>query len=129
MHGLEQPPDDPSVADDCKLYRRIPPSQVVQDDNLGRKRPSSANFRNSSDGSPMSIGLGDTLAEGDRQPSDLLRNYPDHRLASFTAGFVRSLEQRLIRSPIEDEPAHGGVIGNKTDRVRKKMSEEACWEI
>ena len=95
MPEPEQPSDDPSVADDCRLYRRILPDQVARDD---------------------------------RQPSQLLENHPGYRLVSFTAEFLRSLQQGLIRSPTPDEPAHGGVTGSKPYSVRKKMSQEACWE-
>ena len=128
MPGSEQSSDDPSVANDCRLYRRIPPTQVVRDSNSGLERPSSASFTNGRDGSYMSVVLGDTLARDGRQSSQLLENYPGYRLVSFTAEFLRSLQQGLIRAPTPDEPAHGGVTGPKPYSVRKKMSQKACWE-
>lgn len=70
----------------------------------------------------MSIALGDTLTRDGRQPSELLKNHPGYRLVSFTAEFLRSLRQGLIRSPKSDEPAHGEVTGQKSDSIRKKMS-------
>jgi hypothetical protein len=55
------PDDDGSVPDSAGLLRRIHPSQVVQDHNTGRARPSSAAFKDphmSVDIEPILVSLG-----------------------------------------------------------------------
>lgn len=47
--------DDPAILNDAQLWRRIPPWHLVNDQNLGTVRPSSAAFDNDPDGRPMSI--------------------------------------------------------------------------
>lgn len=53
--------DDPTIADDAALWRRIHPTWAVADENRGRLRVSSAAFEDSPDGSPTSILIADVV--------------------------------------------------------------------
>jgi hypothetical protein len=120
--------DDPSVADETHLYHRIPPSrdQIVPDENRGCLRLSSGAFVGKTE---MSVVLDDTLRADGRDPSDALANYPGQYLVRFTAAFVRSRNQVVVRSPRADEPAHGDVIGKKTRGVARALAETSCWIV
>ena len=78
----------------------------------------------------MSVVLGDAL-EGGREPSDALARYPDEYLVTLKARFVRSHDQIVARDPVEDEPAHGLVVGDKMHPAsrRKRFANAAEWEV
>lgn len=119
--------DDPTIAPDDPLWRRIPPTWVVFDENLGRKRPTSAAFDNARNGSAMSVVLGRTVQESGRTPESALASHRDFLLASITAGLARQLGQIVARDPLPDEPAHAVVAGPKTGRVRTTFARQAIW--
>lgn len=122
-------PDDISISDETRLYRRIHPKHFVRDSNTNQVRPSSAAFSNSTDGSPMSVALGDTLHELGRTPESVVEAYPNFALACLPARFPRTLNQTICRCPVAEEPAHGGVGGNKTPSVKRKLREAAAWHV
>jgi hypothetical protein len=117
--------DDGSVADSTKLFRRITQQWLVRDDNLDCVRVSSAAF--SSEG--LSVVLEDTLLEGGRQPSDVLSDHPDEYLVSITAELVREHDQAVVRTPTDEEPAHGEVVGKKTKGRRRAFAAESLWVV
>ncbi len=121
--------DDPSIEDDSELWRRIKPEQVVRDDNRGILRPSSAAFSDSSDGSPMSVQLASIVAENGGDARWALASYPDMYLAALTAGQVRARKLGVIRQPLPEDPAHGGVTGEKTSGIKKYLAKTARWVI
>ena len=121
--------DDKSIFDDADLWRRIPPWHIVDDNNRGCKRISKAAFEDHPDGSPMSVVLGQEVLAAGRNPESVVAGHDDFCLASVTAGFARSLKQGIMRNPLDEEPAHAEVFGNKTDGVRKKFSRAADWVI
>lgn len=121
--------DDKSIRDECELLRRVqvrPDISIVLDENLGRWRPSSAAFRDHRNGSPMSVVLRDDLENENRSLEEILHGHEGFALASITAGFARQCNQKIVRDPLPDEPAHAHVIGNKK-KVSRKMAKEAVW--
>jgi hypothetical protein len=78
--------DDPSIPDDAELLRRIPQIHLVADDSLGCLRVSSAAFRDSPNGSPLSVFLHDVLRQEGRGSGAGLVGHPDFSLVSITAG-------------------------------------------
>lgn len=123
--------DDSTIRDECELLRRIPVKpklNVIWDDNQSRWRPSSASFRDHSNGTPMSIVLKDELDKTGRDPAEVLIGHANFALASITAGFARNHQQRVAREPRPKEPAHGIVIGEKK-KSGKKMAKAATWVI
>jgi hypothetical protein len=121
--------DDPTIANDANLWRRVPPAWIVRDENRGGYRPSSQAFHDSQDGSPMSVLISETMAADGRGPQDAIADHPGFFLASFTAGEARSLAQGVSRTPTATEPAHGSVFGEKTRKICRALSRLARWVI
>ena len=126
---MTETPDDPGIPNESALWRRIPPQWVIPDENLGRSRPSSAAFQNSSTDGHMSVSLADIVKQTERNEMDVLAMFPDFSLAGFSAEFARSCKQGVIRDPLPDEPAHAGVTGKKTGSIRKRFAREAEWVV
>lgn len=121
--------DDRSIADDARLWRRIPPWHFVHDENLGKIRVSSAAFCNHPNGSPMSIVIAELVVQSGRGPRDVLRDYDGFALAAITAGLARSKQQGVAKEPLPEEPAHGVVFGNKPRSVSKTLALGSEWVI
>jgi hypothetical protein len=115
--------DDPSIRDQDDLWRRIQPEWIIFDEALGRNRPSSAAFQDSSDGTAMSVDLA-KLRSG---TAEALASYPGHGLASFTAGFARrDCRQGVDHTPEEGGyDAHASVWGDKPKSVRNRFAKAA----
>jgi hypothetical protein len=122
------PEDDLTIEPETSLYHRVPDNEdhIVDDQNRGCRRLSSAAFIGKYE---MSVVLGDRLAELDREPADALGDYPGQFLARFSAVMVRELDQIVVRSPLDIEPAHGDVIGKKTRSVARALARQACWIV
>ena len=117
--------DDPSIADDERLFRRIPRTWVVWDEE-GNASISSAAFKDEE----LSVNLEFVMARDGRCPADAIRAYPGYGLAAFTAGHARSLNQRVAADPIPEEPAHGVVYGQKKrGGIGGKLRDGASWVI
>ena len=114
------------VADATELYRRIHPTHLVDDDEGGCVRLSSAAFKDPR----MSVHLQDALGALGREPASVLEAFPQHCLAALTAGLVRQYEQEVIRSPTEEDPSHGEVVGEKRRQRRyRRLKEGAVWVV
>ncbi|MFW6169793.1 MAG: hypothetical protein ACODAD_04825 [Planctomycetota bacterium] len=121
--------DDPTIADDSPLWRRIAPQQVIYDENLGRHRPTSDAFQNHRNGSPMSVVLGQDVLDAGRNPESVLEGHEEFSLAAITAGLAREKEQGIQRAPLPEEPAHAEVFGKKTKSVQKAFSKASQWVV
>ncbi|MBA3808982.1 MAG: hypothetical protein H0X28_11425 [Solirubrobacterales bacterium] len=134
MPAVDAPVDD---ADD--VYRLV----KVDDCNAvdGRWEFQSNAFDNATpfhDGErndEMSVVLGDTLSALDRAPENLPAESPfpgdpeRWGVARLNAGFLRSQMQEILRTPTEDEPAHGDVRGSKNSGCRKRLKKHARWVV
>ena len=120
-----EPPDDLTVPNDAVLWRRIPPRHLVDDQNQGGVRPSSAAFEDSPDGSPMSA----ALASGCGGAQDVLTGHEGFGLVAFSAGFIREQGLRIVRDPQPEEPWHVLIVGNKTRGLRKQLTRNATWVV
>jgi len=121
--------DDRTISNNAELWRRIPPKHIVYDENRGRVRPSTAAFDDHSNGSPMSVLLGEVVVGSGRTALEALAAHQGYSLASITAGMARQCTQAVAREPLPDEPAHGVVVGSKTDKVRKKFAYGCTWIV
>jgi hypothetical protein len=121
--------DDPTIADDAVLWRRIPPWHVIFDANLGRPRPSKAAFEDHPNGSPMSVVLAEEVARSGRAAADVLRGHEDFALAAITAGLARERNQGVARDPVPEEPAHAVVFGRKTESVKRALARGSQWVL
>ena len=124
-------PDDPTIEDETKLFRRIPPWHHVFDGNTNQWRPSSAAFQDDNDGDPMSVYLSSVLAAESRNPSTVLIGHEGYSLAAITAGLARSKAQTVHPEPLLDETSHAVVCGQKGNNTkgapRKQFALNAVW--
>jgi hypothetical protein len=118
-------PDDAPVPEDMSLYRRVHPSEIVWNDNDGCLRPGSGVFKDSE----MSVHLDDALQDEGREPESVLSGKPQHSLVSLTAGFVKSEEQAVHRTPRPDDASHGDVCGRKSQARRKRFARAAQFVV
>lgn len=125
----QQNDDDSSIEDHFELWRRIPPKHVVFDNNSGELRPTSAAFDNDPDGEPMSILIAPVMTELGLSSANAIDGHPGFALASITAGLARECSQKLVRDPLENEPAHGLVVGRKTQGTRRRLARASRWII
>ena len=135
-------PDDKTIDNDTLLYRRVmnqpnpPVRQIVWDGNKRCWRPSSVAFTDNR-GSPMSIAIGDTLEKEGLEPDSVLIGHENFSLVSFPAKIPRDKKLGVIRKPIEEDleqgvvadPAHGEVVGKKTNGVKRYLKDNAEWYI
>ena len=124
--------DDESVASAGRLFRRITEHHFAPaPEQPGGLRISSAAFQPASDGSGISISISieDRMIELGIQPSDLVADYEDVLLAFITAGVAREHGKRVVRDPVDEDLAHGNLIGRDTGGVRKRLARAAQWEI
>ena len=125
--------NDETISDDTLLLRRVPsvPNlNVVWDGNTQAWRPSSASFENHPNGSPMSVGLSDTLEQLGRPLQSMLDGYEEgFSLVAFHARAARENGQGVAREPTPEELAHGVVFGEKTKAVRRRLAKSAIWIV
>lgn len=112
---------DQIFAPNDHFLRRIHPMYY----NPATGKVSFAAFQNTTHTNRMSVnwvelsGIGETL-----------RGYPAFGVASISAGLCWSLDQEIERTPVEDNPAHCDVIGDKPPAIRRKfrdMAEYLCY--
>jgi hypothetical protein len=82
----------------------------------------------------MSVIVGDTLAALGRIPDAIPAETPwagdDYGVARLEVGWLREeAKQETLRSPEEEEPAHGDVRGKKNGKRRKKLKAHARWVV
>jgi len=65
----------------------------------------------------------------DLTSGDLVAQHPDTYVAAITAKLARDEQQRLWRSPTEEDVAHGEVIGDKPSSRRKRFAKAAVWVV
>lgn len=82
----------------------------------------------------MSVVLEDALAAMERVPELLPVETPCSGnpelwgVARLNVGFLRNEEeQEILRSPKDDEPAHGDVRGTKNTKRRRRLKKHAEW--
>jgi hypothetical protein len=117
--------DDPSIVGEERLFRRIPRTWFDWDEN-GNAAISSAAFKDAE----LSVNLESTMSRDGRPPADAIRSYPGYGLAAITAAYSRSLNQRVARDPLDEEPAHGVVYGQKKrGGIAGKLRDGALWVV
>jgi hypothetical protein len=117
--------DDPSITAEERLFRRIPRTWIAWDEQ-GQASISSAAFKDEE----LSVNLESVMARDGRLPEDAIRKHPSYGLAAITAGHARFYRQCVARDPIEDEPAHGVVYGQKKrGGVAGKLRDRAIWVV
>lgn len=77
----------------------------------------------------MSVVLEDTLVELGRNPESIIENRPGHGVLGIRAKDVRAEAQRIERSPLTVELAHGDVWGEKPGSRRRRLATKAFWVV
>jgi hypothetical protein len=117
------PADVENIPDSCGLLRRVTPSQIVPDKNLGRRRLSSGAFRDRR----LSVDAECLLAAAGLDWSFSLRQHPHFFLVRVTAGLARSRGQVVEHTPLADNPHHAEVVGAKSGSVCDALRDAAEW--
>jgi hypothetical protein len=128
-------PDDDLVAipNGTRLYRRIDPKKTIYDSNRKERRPTSQNFQNSNDGTPMSVFAENVAQAHGESPQDFLRGvWSDWLLVAVLAEDMRAHKQKVYLDPNNQDstdfhPSHAAVDGDKNDKTRKKLAEKFEW--
>lgn len=128
--------DDATIEDDERLLRRVPPWQIVWDDNLQKSRPSSAAFDDDSQGDPMSVYLTSILNQMGYTAAHTLDGHdPGFAVAAVSAGALRDEQQVVLRDPEPGapphicDPAHALVAGKKATKRRSRIGKRASWAV
>lgn len=127
--------DRDAIPDDVRLFRRISPAMIVYDDNLHCWRPTSQNFQDSQDGTPMSVFAENVALVNNEPPEGFLRGrWSSWHLAAVQAGHMREHEQQVYLDPDNQDAddrfaSHAAVAGAKPNKVRKKLAERWEWVI
>jgi hypothetical protein len=116
--------DDKSIADSDRLFRRVSVNQLVWVD--GRPRPSTGVFKTDK----LSINIESLMAAQNRPPEDTLGLYPGQYLVAVVAGEVRKFPYPIVKDcDPPNDPAHGLILGKKTDGFAKAMVKTLTWIV
>ncbi len=114
--------DDKAIPDEDSLWRRV--KSINFDEALNRKRPSTAEFEDSVDGSPMSCVWTEFHLASGLTMDDFLTGHERFGVVSFPVALARQLGFSIQKDPLPECPAHVLVAGNKTKSARKRLSRE-----
>jgi hypothetical protein len=130
--------DDTSIANQHRLWRRVPPGLpwVLWDNNLKRMRITSAAYDDSRDGTPLSVYLEQDALASNTQPDNCLQQHTGFGMAALPAGSARTKKQIINRFPIVGaitanpcDPFHAAIIGPKTHGNKSGMAKASQWLI
>src|SRR5580700_1809316 len=93
--------DDPlAIPNETRLFRRIDPHWTTYDANRKERRPTSQNFQDSQDDTPMSVFAENIARAAGEVPADFLKGtWSGFYLASVTAGWMRECGQEVYPDP------------------------------
>jgi hypothetical protein len=117
------PADKKDIPGECGLLRRVTPSQIVPDANLGKRRLSSGAFRDrqlSADAECLLLneGLDWTFS---------LKDYPQFFLVRILAAQARQHAQVVEHCPLPDNDFHTEIIGRKSSTICDALRLAAEW--
>jgi hypothetical protein len=115
--------DDGSIANEHDLLRRIRPDQVVDDQNLGIRRPSTAAFKDPE----LSADSEHILTQNGLGWNFCIKGFDGYSLARFSAGSARALNLPVIHKPLPANQAHVEVHGKKTQGVTNSLVGACSW--
>jgi hypothetical protein len=111
------------ISNEDNLYRRIHPSQVIDDKNLGARRPSSGAFTDAN----LSTDSETLLAKFELDANFCLKDFPSYSLARFSVQFARTNGMTVTHTPEADNPAHTEVTGKKSKALQRQFAAVSVW--
>ena len=118
--------DDPTIANEDRLFRRIPLWQLVKDDDTGLARISSGAFKEEE----LSVDIESVLASEGRTVDTCVHDHARFKLVSITAGEARRYEQAVCRDPKPEDAAHGLILGKKSKKkIHEGLRGSARWVV
>src|SRR5215470_3074028 len=128
--------DDPvGIPSGTRLLRRINPEWVVYDRNDKQLRPTSQNFQDSKDGTPMSVFAENIAFEHGETPESFLKGrWAAWHLAAVPVDWMRQNGQIVYLDPDNQDPddrhySHAAVQGHKDPKTRRKLGEKYEWVV
>jgi hypothetical protein len=115
--------DDGAIADDAGLLRRIRPDQIIDDQNLRARRPSSAAFKDPE----MSVDAEPILHRHGLDWTFSLQGHSGYSLVRISAGAARAKALAVVCKPEPGNPAHTEVIGKKTQSIANHLVAASTW--
>jgi hypothetical protein len=112
-----------ALADDAQLLRRIRSDQIVDDKNMGQRRPSSAAFKDPE----LSVDAEPVLVSQGLDWKFSLTGFTGYSLAKFSAGQARSKQLVVENKPVVGNPAHTVVAGKKTQGIANYLVASCTW--
>ncbi len=127
--------DQRAIPNHTRLFRRINPEWIIYDENLGQHRPTSQNFQDSANGTPMSV-FAENIAKlhGESVEGFLGGHWSGWYLVAVVAGNTRELGQDVYPD-LANQPAndffnsHAAVEGPKDRKVRSKLAKGYEWIV
>jgi hypothetical protein len=115
--------DEDLTSQSVGLLRRIHPDQIVEDKNTGRRRPSSAAFKDPN----LSVDIEPLLHKAGLDWRFSLRNHPGYSLVRFPAQSAVNQGLTVVPSPLTNNPAHAEVVGKKTPGKANALRDSSVW--
>lgn len=109
--------DDGTIADDCRMLRRIPPGWIAA------HRPDSSNFLEKDKDSGLSVTAWIIAEDLDI----VLSEAPGFGVVCVDASDLRNAGYAIARRPLEGNDNHCECYGAPTKGARKQLSRLARW--
>src|SRR5262249_1278905 len=122
---MPQRADDPSIANDEILLRRIRP-EWIQHEPDGTIRPGSFAFLDRTPSAELSV---HRAALTQHAPARVPQAFPGDTPAAISAVSVRSLGYALVSDPTPDDPSHALVCPSPTRGHARKIAKKAKWVV
>jgi hypothetical protein len=129
--GEVLPHDHAGIEHADGIIRRVSPQHMVDDPKTQGKRLSSMAFQPSAgDRGGMSVDLQKLIEDAGLDPKQYVVSPPWIGAVRFTAGALRAEGLMVGYDPLPPEnPYHGEVWGNFTQRLRKRLTILAEWFV
>ena len=110
--------DDTTIDDNQVIWRRI--YQVISDDNLRCKRPTSACFLQNG---PLSV----YIASEAISPQLVMEDKQELFLVALRVDFIRRLGLGIVRDSSSGGAGHALLLGRITRSMAQRMAKTATW--
>jgi hypothetical protein len=109
--------DDASIADECRMLRRVHPDWVKD------FRPDSSNFKNKRSDTGLSV----TAWVVDTDLSIVIDEAPRFGVICVDAADLRAAGYAIVRRPLDENGNHCECFGSPTGGARKELARIARW--